>query len=178
MANGTSGQGGRRAFMTAGVGGGLAVLGSGATASGTTQQDAGPGQSDLPVREHRNKAATLRAFKRQNAGGDIYEILHDDVEWKIVNGRTYVSKAEFLAEGSAPIMDRLATTLVMTISDLWTDGDTVIIRFEGDSTATDGVAYHNEYCWVWEMRGGLVTRCYAFLDMMAVRELVDRIDLG
>ncbi|KXK64008.1 hypothetical protein AWW66_00485 [Micromonospora rosaria] len=119
----------------------------------------------------------LRAFERQNAGGDIYEILHDDVRWTIVNGRTYLSKAEFLAEGSAPILDRLASTLVMTIRDLWADDDTVIIRFDGDATAIDGIAYHNEYCWVWRLRGGRVVRCHAFLDMIAVRELVDRVEL-
>lgn len=160
---------GRRAFVTAGAASGLTLLGGTARADG---ERSGP-----PSRERRNRAAVLRAFERQNAGGDLYEILHDDVEWTIVNGRTYASKAEFLTQGSAPVLDRLASTLVMTIRELWTDGDTVVVHFEGDATAVDGVAYHNEYCWIWQLRGGRVVRCHAFLDMIAVRELIERVDL-
>ncbi|MGC5033576.1 nuclear transport factor 2 family protein [Micromonospora sp. DT229] len=166
---------GRRLLLTAGLAGGLTVLAGAGAASAAT-----PGKPDVPGRpatERRNKEAVRHAFARQNAGGDIYDILHDQVEWTIVNGRTYTSKAEFLAQGSAPIMDRLASTLVMTIREMWADGDTVIIRFSGDSTAVDGVDYHNEYCWIWQLRGGQVVRCHAFLDMVAVRELIDRIDL-
>ncbi|MFC4008048.1 nuclear transport factor 2 family protein [Nonomuraea purpurea] len=154
------------------------MLSGSATASAASREAVGGPHSDRLTREGRNKAAVIRAFERQNAGGDIYEILHDDVEWKIVNGRTYTSKAEFLTEGSAPILDRLASVLVMTIRDLWTEGDTVVIRFDGHATAVDGVEYHNEYCWIWQLRGGHVVRCHAFLDMIAVRELVERIELN
>ncbi|WP_199180161.1 MULTISPECIES: nuclear transport factor 2 family protein [Micromonospora] len=162
-------------LLTAGIAGGLTVLaGAGVASAGGPRNPDVPGR---PAMERRNMEAVRRAFARQNAGGDIYDILHDEVEWTIVNGRTYTSKAEFLAQGSAPIMDRLASTLVMTIRDMWADGDTVIIRFAGDATATDGVDYHNEYCWIWQLRGGDVVRSHAFLDMVAVRELIDRIDL-
>ncbi|MEV6814370.1 nuclear transport factor 2 family protein [Micromonospora sp. NPDC051296] len=167
----------RRVLLTAGVAGGLTALAGAGAASAAPAERAGGRGPGKPGEEGRNRAAVLRAFARQNAGGDIYEILHDDVRWTIVNGRTYTSKAEFLAEGSAPILDRLASILRMTIKDMWTDGDTVIIRFEGDATATDGVDYHNEYCWIWQMRGGKVVRCHAFLDMIAVRELIERVEL-
>ncbi|WP_428964835.1 hypothetical protein [Micromonospora fluostatini] len=107
----------RRLLVTAGIAGGLTVVaGTSAAAAGSREHDDGP-RADRRARERRDTAAVLRAFERQNAGGDIYEILHDDVRWTIVNGRTYRSKAEFLAEGSAPILDRLAPTLVMTIRD-------------------------------------------------------------
>ncbi|MFE3249797.1 nuclear transport factor 2 family protein [Streptomyces sp. NPDC059209] len=177
MTNGTSRQS-RRAFVTAGVTGGLTMVAGTAIASAGPHEDIDAARSGRPARERRNRAAVARAFERQNAGGDIYEILHDDVEWTIVNGRTYTSKADFLAEGSAPIMDRLASTLVMTVQDLWTDGDTVIIRFYGDAVAIDGVEYHNEYCWVWQLLGGRVMRSHAYLDMIAVQELIDRIEVG
>ncbi|MFF5109885.1 nuclear transport factor 2 family protein [Streptosporangium sp. NPDC000509] len=176
MTNGMS-QRSRRTFVTAGIAGGLMMVSGTAGASAAPHEDAGAARSGRSARERRNRAAVLRAFERQNAGGDIYEILHDDVKWTIVNGRTYTSKAEFLAQGSAPIMDRLASTLVMTIHDLWSEGDTVIIRFAGDATAIDGVEYHNEYCWVWRLQGGRVMRSHAYLDMIAVRELVDRVEL-
>ncbi|WP_206025312.1 nuclear transport factor 2 family protein [Micromonospora zingiberis] len=167
----------RRLLLTAGVAGGLAMFTGNATASAQPRPGIDGPPHGRPAGERRNLAAVTRAFERQNAGGDIYEILHDDVEWTIVNGRTYPSKAEFLAEGAAPIMDRLATTLMMRIRDMWADGDTVIVRFDGDATAIDGVEYHNEYCWIWQLRRERVVRCYAFLDLIAVRELIDRIEL-
>ncbi|WP_433533187.1 nuclear transport factor 2 family protein [Micromonospora sp. CA-263727] len=167
----------RRLLLTAGIAGGLTALAGAGVASAGPREHIDRQGFGKPGEERRNRAAVLRAFARQNAGGDIYEILHDEVEWTIVNGRTYTSKAEFLTQGSAPILDRLASALVMTIQDMWIDGDIVIIRFEGDATAIDGVDYHNEYCWIWQMRGGRVVRCHAFLDMIAVRELVDRIEL-
>jgi ketosteroid isomerase-like protein len=157
------------------VAGGLAMVAGTASASTGRDQGVDAAQTGRSWRERRNSAAVLKAFARQNADGDIFDILHDDVEWSIVNGRTYTSKADFLAAGSAPIMDRLATTLVMTIQDLWADGDTVIIRFYGDATAIDGVEYHNEYCWVWQLKDSLVIRSHAFLDMGAVQELIDRV---
>jgi uncharacterized protein len=174
--DGTLGQS-RRMLVTAGITGGLTML------AGTASASAGPGTgreatAGRPVRERRNRAAVIRAFERHNAGGDVFEILHDDVEWTIVNGRTYTSKAEFLTEGAAPVRNRLASTLVKTIQDVRSDGDTVIIRFQGDATATDGLAYHNEYCWVWQLRAGRVVRSHAYLDMIAVRDLVDRIPIG
>ncbi|MGI5215679.1 nuclear transport factor 2 family protein [Plantactinospora sp. CA-290183] len=176
MTSGTSGQS-RRVLMTAALTGGLTMLAGTAPASAGPREDGGGPASGRSARERRNKAAVLRAFAQQNAGGDLYEILHDDIDWTIVNGRTYTSKAEFLAEGSAPVMDRLVPPLVMTVQDLWTEGDIVIVRFVGDATAIDGIPYHNEYCWVWQLRGGQVVRCHAFLDMLAVRELVERVDL-
>jgi uncharacterized protein len=167
----------RRVLLTAGVVGGVTTLSGAGVASAALAERAGGRGPGKPGEEGRNRAAVLGAFARQNAGGDLYEILHDDVRWTIGNGRTYTSKAEFLAEGSAPVLDRLASILRMTIKEMWTEGDTVIIRFEGDATAIDGVDYHNEYCWIWQMRGGKVVRCHAFLDMVAVRELIERVEL-
>ncbi len=120
----------------------------------------------------------MRAFERQEARGGIFEILHDEVAWTIDNGRTHTSQAGFLAKGAAPVMGRLASTLVMTIRALWTDGDTMIIRFDGDVAAIDGAEYHNEYCRVWRPHGGRVARSHASMDIIAVQELIDHVEPG
>ncbi|MEU9609776.1 nuclear transport factor 2 family protein [Streptomyces sp. NPDC048057] len=164
----------RRAFVA------LAAASGGATLLGTPAQ-AAPDREGTPDtgpesgRERGNKALVLRAFARQNNGGSFFDVLHPDVVWSIANGRTYHGKQAFLDEGAAPIVTRLATPLIMTPQHLWADGDTVITRFEGDATALDGVAYHNEYCWVLTFRRNQVVRAYAYLDMIAVTELIDRV---
>lgn len=164
----------RRGFVSlAAVTGGLLLTGPPAAAS--PHPDEAPDGSRTSDRERLNKALVLRAFARQNNGGSFYEILDERVLWTVVNGRTYRSKREFLDEGSAPILTRLATYLHMTPQNLWADGDTVIARFEGNATALDGLPYRNEYCWVLTLRGNAVVRAYAYLDMVAVGELIDRV---
>lgn len=165
----------RRGFVT------LAAATGGLLLTGTPAEAAPPhGRSPLrprePGRERANKATVRRAFERQNSGGSVYDILDEHVVWTVVNGRTYHGRREFLEEGSAPILTRLATPLRMTPQDLWADGDTVVARFEGDATALDGLPYHNEYCWVLAFRRGSVVRVHAYLDMVAVAELIDRVE--
>ncbi|MEV8350204.1 nuclear transport factor 2 family protein [Streptomyces niveus] len=165
----------RRGFVTlAAATGGLLVAGTPAEAIPRHGRSlATPHGSD---RERVNKAIVRRAFARQNSGGSFYEILDEHVVWTVVNGRTYDSRQEFLEEGSAPILTRLATHLHMTPQDLWADGDTVVARFEGDATALDGLPYHNEYCWVLTFRRDAVVRAHAYLDMVAVTELIERVE--
>ncbi|MFT9667124.1 nuclear transport factor 2 family protein [Streptomyces rhizosphaericola] len=154
--------------------GGLAASAALVGATTPVQAAAPPGRED---RRERNKALLRRAFARQNSGGSVYEILADDVVWSIVNGRTYRGKREFLDEGSAPVLDRLSTPLLMRIQDMWAERNTVVVHFEADATALDGVAYHNEYCWIMTLRGDRVVRVGAFLDLVAVGELVERVPL-
>ncbi|RDG38183.1 nuclear transport factor 2 family protein [Streptomyces corynorhini] len=165
----------RRGFVTlAAATGGLLFAGTPAEAiPHRGRSPVTPRESD---RERVNKALVREAFARQNGGGSFYDVLDEHAVWTVVNGRTYRSRREFLEEGSAPILTRLGTYLHMTPQELWADGDTVIARFEGDATALDGLPYHNEYCWVLTFRRDAVVRAYAYLDMVAVNELIDRVE--
>jgi ketosteroid isomerase-like protein len=149
-------------------------IASGLALAPTALADGGGGGADR--QEKRNTEAVRRAFARQNSGGSFYEILADDVEWTIVNGRTYHGKRQFLDEGAAPILTRLRTTLHMTPLELWADRDTVIAMFDADAVALDGVAYHNNYCWIMRFRGSRVAEGFAFLDLVAVNDLVARVE--
>lgn len=164
----------RRGFVSLAVAtGGLLLAGSPAAANPRSPE--APDNFGTSGRERVNKGLVRRAFVRQNTGGSFYEILDEHVMWTVVNGRTYLSKQEFLDEGSAPILTRLATNLHMTAQNLWADDDTVIARFEGTATALDGLPYRNEYCWVLTLRRNAVVRAYAYLDMVAVADLIERV---
>ncbi|WP_394620012.1 nuclear transport factor 2 family protein [Lentzea sp. JNUCC 0626] len=165
----------RRWLLASGAAAGATML-SEVTVGASPERDHGP-QHAVAAQERRNRAEVTKAFARQNVGGSVYDVLDDDVEWTIVNGSTYTSKSEFLSQGAAPILDRLSSPLAMTIRDLWTHRDVVIIHFDGDATALDGKPYRNEYCWIWQLRNDKVVRCNAFLDLVVIRELIDRVDL-
>ncbi|GAB3739776.1 nuclear transport factor 2 family protein [Microlunatus parietis] len=156
----------RRVFGTLALGlGGLALASPSATAA--PPDHGSPGG---------NKAIVRRAFALQNSGGSFYDILHDRVTWTVVNGRTYYSKQEFLDEGSGPILTRLKTILRMTPSNLLASGNTVVAQFTGEAIALDGLPYRNDYCWVLTLRRGLVVQAHAYLDTVAIRELIDRVN--
>ncbi|MEU6715495.1 nuclear transport factor 2 family protein [Nonomuraea sp. NPDC046802] len=159
----------RRAFgALALTAGGLALASAPATAAPLDHDTSGDN----------NKAIVREAFARQNSGGSFYDILHDRVTWTVVNGRTYRSKKEFLDEGAAPILTRLKTILRMTPSNLLAARDTVVAQFTGEAIALDGRPYRNDYCWVLTFRRGLVVRAHAYLDTVAIRELMDRVNPG
>ncbi|MFH8617170.1 nuclear transport factor 2 family protein [Streptomyces sp. NPDC017979] len=164
----------RRAFVALAAASGTATL-LGSPAQAAPHRDTTPDAGPESGRERGNKALVRRAFARQNGGGSFFDVLHPDVVWSIVNGRTYHGKQAFLDEGSAPVTTRLATHLVMTPHHLWADGDTVITRFAGDATALDGLPYHNEYCWVLAFRRNQVVRAHAYLDTTALTDLIDRV---
>jgi uncharacterized protein len=160
-----------RRGLLAGASAGALVLAAPATAGA-----AGP-TTRHTARERRNRKVVHDAFAQQNAGGSFFDGLDDDVVWTIVNGSTYRSRAAFLEQGVAPVQDRLHTSLHMTVIDLWLDGDTVIVRFQADATALDGQPYHNDFCWVLTVDGSRVTTGYAFLDTVALTELIERVEL-
>jgi ketosteroid isomerase-like protein len=128
--------------------------------------------------EAQNKTIVREAFEKWRAGGNLFAVLlAPDVVWTIhgsdpVAG-TYRSVEDFLARASAPLISRLATPLVPEVHNIWADGDTVIIRFDGSATTTSGAAYNNQFVWIFRMENGTVVEAEAFLDLTAYRKVVE-----
>ena len=59
------------------------------------------------------------------------------------------------------------------VHDIFADGDTIIIRFDGTATTTSGAPYRNQFVWIFEMKDGLVVKAEAFLDLVAYQQVVD-----
>ncbi|MFJ9029047.1 nuclear transport factor 2 family protein [Streptomyces sp. NPDC102274] len=136
-------------------------------------------RSAATARERRLKRLTLVAFERQATGGSFYDVLADDVIWTVAAAEptTHYGREAFLANGSGPVMGRLSTTLVPEVRSIWAQNDTVVIHWDGSAVARDGVPYHNSYCWIWTYRGESVIKAVAFLDLVALNDLFDRIPL-
>lgn len=156
---------------------GMAVTG----ASGILATPAQAGPDDREARNKRrlagvfHDAATRGTLNRDN---DFYrEILHPDVVWTVASASpsTYRDRADFLARGAAPILQRLATPIHPRLRSMYADGDTVVTVFDGTATALDGVLYRNTYSWIFTMRGRQAIRVEAFLDLVALGELLDRV---
>lgn len=142
----------------------------------------GPAYADTVARDARieaqNKTIVREAFEKWRAGGNVFaELLAPDVVWTIhgsgpVAG-TYRSLEDFVERASVPLISRLATPIVPQVHDIWANGDTVIVRFDGSATTTSGAPYSNQFVWIFRMEDGSVVEAEAFLDLMAYRKVVE-----
>ncbi|WP_255506922.1 Atu4866 domain-containing protein [Mycolicibacterium sp. 018/SC-01/001] len=108
----------------------------------------------------------------------FYSILAEDVQWTVARAGTpssYTSRAEFLRDGAGPITSRLDGEIRADVREVYTDDDTVVALWRGTATARDGRPYVNDYAWVMTMRDERVVRVTAYLDLVALDELLDRV---
>lgn len=135
---------------------------------------------DPTTRERGNAEAVRHAFAL-GVGGDehtFYSILAEDVQWTVaraVEPRTYTSRSQFLREGAGPIQTRLTGPIQANVRQLIAEGDVVVAIWDGTATARDGRPYVNSYAWVMTMRDERVVRVTAFLDLVILDELLQRV---
>lgn len=114
-----------------------------------------------------------------NGTGSPYDALAEDVRWEIVGNsvasRVYTSKADFIDNVIAPFNARMSARLIPTIRDIYVDGDTVVVFFDAEGTARDGVPYRNTYSWFLTLRDGQIVQASAFFDSIAFNDLWQRV---
>lgn len=126
----------------------------------------------------RNEAIVREAFKGwATRGGNVFSLLSPDIRWTIhgsgpVAG-TYLGVEDFVQQGAAPLVSRLATPLTPRVHHIWASGDWVIIRFDASATTTSGAPYSNQFVWIFRMENGSVVEAEAFLDLVAYQQVID-----
>ena len=130
--------------------------------------------------EEKNRHTVQTAFDNwRRASGSVFDLLASDVKWTIV-GRsvasgTYHSRRDFMDQVTIPFNNRLSTPLVPTVRAIYTDGDMVIVLWDGAAMARDGKSYENTYSWYLKMRDGKIVSATSFEDSIAFDELWKRI---
>lgn len=129
--------------------------------------------------QQRNAEVVRYAFALGVGGEDsFYSILAEDVQWTVaraVGQTTYTSRAQFLRDGAGPVLTRLTGPIQANIRELITENDVVVAAWDGTATARDGRPYVNSYVWVMTMRDDQVVRVTAYLDLVALNELLERV---
>lgn len=158
-----------------GLGPALLIASSFAAALGSARADTPALEADITAR---NESVVREAFADWAGGRYVFaDLLAGDVVWTIhgsgpVAG-TYNGVDDFIERASGPLTSRLATPLVPELHEIWAQGDTVIIRFDGSAITTSGAPYENQFVWIFRMTDGRVTEAEAFLDLVAYQEVVD-----
>jgi ketosteroid isomerase-like protein len=131
-------------------------------------------------RESANLAIVQGGFDAwANRTGSPYDALAETVSWEIVGNsaaaRVYTSKADFINNVITPFNARMSQSLVPTIRSIYADGDTVVVFFDAEGIARDGVPYRNTYAWFLTLADGQIIRATAFFDSIAFDDLWRRV---
>jgi uncharacterized protein len=134
-------------------------------------------QADVAEKNRRTVQTAFDNWRR--ASGSIFDLLASDVKWTIV-GRsvasgTYHSRRDFLDQVIVPFNSRLSTPLVPIVRNIYADGDTVIVLWDGAAMARDGKSYENTYSFFLKMRDGKIVSATAMYDPIAFDDLWKRI---
>ena len=130
--------------------------------------------------EARNLEAVRTGFEAwANGTGSPLAAIADDVIWEVVGNsvasRVYHGKQDFLSNVIRQFNERLSVPLKPTVRDIYADGDTVIVFFDGEATARDGVPYRNTYTWYLTFADNRIVKGTAFYDSIAFDDLWTRV---
>ncbi|MBD2034316.1 nuclear transport factor 2 family protein [Leptolyngbya sp. FACHB-321] len=127
-----------------------------------------------------NKQLIQASFDRWRTDtGGPFELLAADATWTITGQslavKRYASRDEFLDAVIKPFNARLTKPPVPTIRGLHSEGDTVIVLFDGEATALDGKPYRNTYAWFMQLQDGKIVNVTAFFDSITFDEFWRRV---
>ena len=140
------------------------------------------GQSgDINTPAH-NKAIIKQGFDNwAHNTGSFFDLLADNVQWTITGStpfsKTYTNKKQFMDEVINPLNDRLSKRIVPTITNIYADGDEVIVLWDGKATAADGKPYNAAYSWNMQLKNGKIIKVVAFLDGIEFADIMSRIPI-
>jgi ketosteroid isomerase-like protein len=93
-----------------------------------------------------------------------------------IAGRGYVHEPPgFIERAIQPIGARLSQPIRPTAVRIITEGNTVVVLWDGHTVAKDGLAYDNRYCWIMRMEHGKVKEAVAFFDSATLTDLLERV---
>src|ERR1700757_3675377 len=116
------------------------------------------------------KKIVQEAFEEwMNGTGNIGRIFAPQMTWEVfgrsaASGR-YESAADFATKVLGPLNKRFIESDPMwptKIREVYCDGPTVIVIWDGGGTTVSGAHYENTYAWIFTLDKGLVVEATAF----------------
>jgi uncharacterized protein len=112
--------------------------------------------------------AHAMAALAQGDSRPFYDTMADDCVWRAMCGgpwgRVVHGKEKSRDELFAPLRRQYDGPYTNTATNIFADGDTVIVESRGAVTLKSGKAYNNRYCFVIEMAGGQMREVREYLD--------------
>lgn len=118
--------------------------------------------------------------KQQTDNTDgFFARVREDVDWEVMGTHPYAghygSKSELLAKAVHPLARMLNEGIVLSVCDVYLDGNVAIIELMALSTAKNGTPYNNTYCWICTFDDdGMVCKVRAYLDSALLDAIVSQ----
>ena len=124
----------------------------------------------------RTMAAVFAELERGNPA-PFRDLLAEDCVWTMIGttswSGTYRGKSAILTRLLQPLRTQFADQYRNAASRIVAEGDVVVIECRGQVTTKAGTPYHNTYCWVCRMEGGLVKELTEYMDTELVARVLE-----
>jgi ketosteroid isomerase-like protein len=116
-----------------------------------------------------NRALLRRIFAALSTGDSrpFVDAMADEVAWTVTGhtpwSATYRGKPAVLGllrQLGAQLAERYRATAELILAD----GDHVVVQARGHATTRAGMAYDNEYCFIFQLRDGRIVEVIEYLD--------------
>lgn len=120
-----------------------------------------------------------RLFENLSTGNanDFFDKVTDDVHWTVMGTHplagVYKSKEDFLKNTFERLDKVLKKGVIMKVDHTLVSGDTAVVEMTQTSTALNGKAFPNTYCWVVRFVDGMITEVRAYVDSLLVKQVID-----
>ena len=108
-------------------------------------------------------------------GSAFFDNVADDVHWTVMGTHplagVYKSKEDFLKNTFERLV--LKGGVIMKVDHSLVSGNTAVVEMTSTSTALNGKAFPNTYCWVVRFVDGMITEVRAYVDSFLVKQVID-----
>ena len=98
-----------------------------------------------------------------------HDMLADNVIWTVMGStawsKTWVGRNSVLTDLFGELRSQFVEDAIhITTQAYYADGDFVAVEGKGHNRTKAGLAYENEYCWIYELSSGKVTEVVEYSD--------------
>jgi uncharacterized protein len=107
----------------------------------------------------------------------FFDNVADDVHWTVMGthplASVYRSKDDFLMRTFERLDKVLKGGVILKIDHIIVSGDTAVVEMNQTSTALNGKAFPNTYCWVVRFADKMITEVRAYVDSFLVKQVIE-----
>jgi uncharacterized protein len=120
-----------------------------------------------------------RLFENLSTGNAsaFFDNVVDDVHWTVMGTHplagVYKSKDDFLKKTFERLDKVLKGGVILKVNHTFVSGDTAVVEMNQTSTALNGKAFPNTYCWVVRFANKMITEVRAYVDSFLVKQVIE-----
>jgi uncharacterized protein len=107
----------------------------------------------------------------------FFDNVADDVHWTVMGTHplagVYKSKDDFLKRTFERLDKVLKGGVILKVDHTFVSGDTAVVEMNQTSTALNGKAFPNTYCWVVRFADKMITEVRAYVDSFLVKQVIE-----